>query len=165
MMKWFILLISTLTSIIAFTQSSNLELHDLYEPPPVLFRFETPGWCILAGILFIILLIITILRFRKYIKNKYRRKALYELEHGSLSVPQIFVILKNTAMSAFGREKAGSLYGNDWLTFLDKTGKNVRMTHYREPIAKAVYEGKVINGETQQNILSNAKKWVKSHAG
>jgi len=157
--------ILTLFSCAASAQETTIQFHDLYKPPSVKFTFETPGWYILSAIVFIIVLVVAILQIRKYIKNRYRREALHELENTSLSVSQIFVILKNTAMHAFGREKAGPLFGNEWLTFLDKTGKQVRMTDHRESIGKAIYEGKEIEQETQVNIMSNAKKWIRTHAG
>jgi len=156
-----------LISVSSFAQNSSLQLHDLYEPDPVQFRFETPGWYILAGLLFIVVILILIQQTRKYIKNRYRREAINELESLALTqavIPQLFVVLKKTAIHAFGREQVVQLYGKEWLTFLEKTGKGVKLIDYQEQIYSAMYGGKEIELQTQKTILSNALKWVKSHA-
>lgn len=148
--------------------TSPLKIHDLYEPPAVPFSFDAPGWYILGGILAIAAILLTIDRVRRYIKNGYRRDALHELdilEHASELFPHLFVVLKKTAMHAFGREQVASLYGEEWLAFLEKTGVKVRLTAYREVILPAVYAGNPIEPEIREKILSNAKTWVKTHAG
>jgi hypothetical protein len=151
-----------------FAQQSKLQLHGLYEPPPVEFRFETPGWYIMAGVLLTAIIMTLFFRIRKYIKNLYRREALKELaalNNSKIAVPEIFMILKKTAMYAFGREHVGALYGKAWLTFLDKTGENVQLTNYHEQISSAVYNEKALDPEIQKIIISNAKNWIRTHAG
>jgi hypothetical protein len=145
-----------------------MNLHDLYEPDPIAFRFETPGWYILAGILLILAIIAIFLQIRKYIKNRYRREAMEKLEHFDNTadmVPQLLVVLKQTAMHVFGRDRVGQLYGKEWLSFLDSTGKDVRISDYHDQIRNAVYAGKEIEQDTQKAILLNAKKWIRTHAG
>ena len=161
------LLLVLLLSLSAFSQNTPIELHDLYEPPPVPFRFETPAWYFVGGLFFIAAIIIMVQQLRKFIKNRYRRHALRELaelENSSEVFPQLFVVLKKTAMYAFGRDKVGQLYGEEWLSFLEKTGREVSLTGYREQISDALYAGKGIESETQKMILLNAKKWVRTHA-
>lgn len=148
--------------------SSPVRLHDLYEPPPVPFSFEAPGWYVLGGILLIGATLVTIIRIRRYIKNRYRRDALRELnnmDHAAEIFPQLFVVLKRTAIFAFGREKVAPLYGTAWLSFLEKTGVNVHLNEYRDEILPALYHGHAIDPVIQDKILSNAKIWIKTHAG
>jgi hypothetical protein len=168
MMKLIVLAISLILTTTAFAQGSSIQLHDLYEPSPVTFRFETPGWFILAGIILLITIILIIRQVRKYIKNRYRREALHKLEdldNAVEMIPPLFVVLKQAAMHAFGRDKVGQLYGKEWLSFLEETGKDVRMTAYHKQITDAIYAGKEIKGDEQKAILLNAKNWVKTHAG
>jgi hypothetical protein len=149
-------------------QSSSLQLHELYEPAPVTFRLETPGWFILAGILLVVAILLAIRRIRKHIHNRYRREALKELENLENTAevfPSLLVVLKKTAIHAFGRDQVGHLYGMEWLSFLEKTGKDVRMTDYGEQIMKAAYAGKEVEQDAQKAILLNAKKWIRIHAG
>ena len=144
--------------------TSPVQLHDLYEPPPVPFSFGAPGWYVLGGIVLVAAILVTVFRVRKYVKNRYRRDALRSLnvlEHPS----DLFVVLKKTAIHAFGREEVASLYGEGWITFLDKTGVKVALGEYREVILPAMYGGNVIAPEIRGKILSNAKQWVKTHAG
>jgi hypothetical protein len=166
-MKTLLMALSLLVSISAYSQNTSVQLHDLYEPEPVQFQFETPGWYILAGLIFIAVILIIIQQTRKYIKNRYRREAINKLgnlSHDTNVFPQLFEVLKKTAMHAFGREHVGHLYGKEWLAFLEKTGKGVKLIDYQEQIYFAIYGGKKIESETQKMILSNALKWVKSHA-
>jgi len=145
-----------------------MKLHDLYEPAPVVFRFETPGWFILAGIILMILFIVIFVQLRKYIKNRYRREALQKLSRLDSSGPCImplFVILKQTAMHAFGRDKVAPLYGKEWLSFLEETGKEVHMSHYQEQVIQALYRGQEMEPDTQKRMLANAENWIRTHAG
>jgi hypothetical protein len=145
-----------------------MKLHDLYEPAPVPFRFDTPGWFILAGIILLIILIVVFVQLRKYIRNRYRREALQKLARLDSSGPCImplFVILKQTAMHAFGREKVGPLYGKEWLSFLEETGKDVHMSDYQEQVVQALYTGKEMEPDMQKHMLSNAENWIRTHAG
>lgn len=149
-------------------QITSLDLHELYEPAPVLFRFETPGWFILAGILLLFSILVIIRQIRKFVKNRYRREALQKLailDHAGEEFLHLFVILKQTAIHAFGRDQVGHLYGKEWLSFLEKTGKDVHLSDYHLQVMHAIYGGELIDGETQQAILLNAKKWVRTHAG
>ena len=167
-MKFIVLAISLILTTTASSQGSSIQLHELYEPSPVTFRFETPGWFILAGIILLITIILLIRQVRKYIKNRYRREALQKLanlDNAAEMIPPLLVVLKQAAMHAFGRDKVGQLYGKEWLSFLEKTGKDVRMTGYHEQISNAIYAGKEINGDAQKGILLNAKKWIRTHAG
>ena len=145
-----------------------MKLHDLYEPAPVPFRFDTPGWFILAGILLLIILTVIVVQLRKYIKNRYRREALQKLASLDCTGPCImpmFVILKQTAMHAFGRDKVGPLYGKEWLSFLEETGKDVHLSDYQEQVIQAMYAEKEIAPETQKHMLLHAENWIRTHAG
>lgn len=156
------------TATAAAAQDASIQLHELYEPDPVTFRFETPGWYILAGIILMFGLVVVFWQIRKYLKNRYRREALQELkylENATGVFPQLFVVLKRTAIHAFGREQVAYLYGKEWLSFLEKTGKDVRMTDYHPLISRAIYAGIELEQETQRAILLSAKKWIRTHAG
>lgn len=166
-MRILVMILSFLMSLASYAQSTDLQLGDLYEPAPFPFKFETPGWYILSGLLFLALMLIIIQQTRRYIKNRYRREAINELENlskGTALFPQLFVVLKRTAMHSYGREHVGELYGKEWLAFLDKTCKGVKLLDYQEQIHLAIYGGQEIEPAAQKIILSNALRWVKSHA-
>ncbi|PZX48520.1 DUF4381 domain-containing protein [Algoriphagus chordae] len=143
-----------------------LQLGPLFEPDPVKFSFETIGWPILGGLILVGLLIAFYFWLRSYKRNHYRREALKKLDsiRQADQTLEIFVVLKQAAMHAFGREKVGDLTGNDWLAFLEKTGKGVRILSQEDAIQTAIYKSVPLSVEAQHHILSNAKKWVRTHA-
>ncbi|SFU02247.1 protein of unknown function [Algoriphagus locisalis] len=147
---------------------ANLDLGQIYEPPPVSFTFETVGWAILGGLLMMGVLVILFFAIRKYLRNRYRREALEalaKLETDQNSFPQVLVILKRVAMQVFGREKVGTLYGSSWLSFLDKTGKQVALLKYEKQIEALIYQDKIPDDAARREILVQAQKWIKTHAG
>lgn len=149
-------------------QSADIQIHGLYEPPPVPFRFETMGWYVLGGLLLLAALVFVIALVRKYLKNRYRRDALKELaglENASRVFPRLSVVLKRAAMHAYGREQVAPLYGQEWLAFLDRTGKKVSLGAYREQILSAMYGGKELDPGSRQAVMSLAAKWIRTHAG
>ncbi|QLE00191.1 DUF4381 domain-containing protein [Galbibacter sp. BG1] len=141
----------------------DLRLQPLYGPDPVPFTMETIGWKILPIILIAISLIILYFVIKHHRKNAYRREALKNLE-GVHSTSEIMVILKMVAIHAFGRETAGTLYGEQWISFLDEKVKKPLFTPYKNNLVEMVYYDKEPPNEIRQKILLNSKKWIKTHA-
>lgn len=144
------------------------DMGTIYEPPPVQFGFETIGWAILGGLILLGVLIGLFFLLRQYLHNHYRREALaslHEIESDQSSFSQVFVILKRVAIQVFGREKVGALHGNSWLGFLDKTGKEVRLLQFEEQISELIYQDKVPDQIARKEIMAQAQKWIKTHAG
>ncbi len=141
------------------------QIDKLYEPDPVRFTFDTVGWPILGALVMLGLLVAGYFWFRHYQRNQYRREALKSLDLIKQDQAlEVFVVLKRTAIHAFGREKVGALSGTEWLKFLDSTGKDVRMLSQGKQIQSVIYEGVQLPSEAHRQILSNAKLWVKTHA-
>lgn len=137
----------------------------LYEPDPVRFSFETIGWPVLGGLVFLGLLIAGFIWFRHYHRSRYRREALKRLNLiRQDQALEIFVVLKRTAIHAFGRENVGTLAGTEWLKFLESTGKNVRMLGQEKQIRSVIYQNEPLPPDAHREIVSNAKLWVKTHA-
>ena len=87
-----------------------------------------------------------------------------EIQSNQQAFPQVFVVLKRVAIHVFGREKVGNLYGNSWLSFLDKTGKEVRLLRFEKQITDSIYQDRLPDPQAQKEILSQAQKWIKTHA-
>ncbi|MFV0507330.1 MAG: DUF4381 domain-containing protein [Bacteroidales bacterium] len=138
-------------------------LQPLYEPSVVKFTFESVGWRILAVLCLIITLLVAFISIRRYVQNSYRRKALSILNNESSAI-DIFVLLKQLAIQVYGRQTAGSLYGKEWLIFLDKTGVGVSFVEREADFLNAVYNTDAIDISTRADLLTNAKKWIKTHA-
>lgn len=143
------------------------EMGPLYEPPPIPFTFETGGWSVLAGLLLLVLAVSGFFWIRHYLRNRYRREALAELERmgeGPEALPRVFVVLKRTAIHAFGRERVAQLYGREWLGFLDETGKQVGLSQYEQQVADALYRQQLLADAPYRDILLRAKTWIRTHA-
>lgn len=144
--------------------TSQIRLAPLYEPDAVRFTFDAPGWRVVGLMLLIVFTIILYQQVVRYIKNAYRRHALARLD-GNTSPQNTLIVLKQTAIYAFGRDRAGSLTGKDWLVFLDKTGKDVDFTSLEAPIANYVYDNAEMTRDDSLKLVSNSRKWIKTHAG
>lgn len=147
--------------------AEELDFGSLYEPDSVVFKFETPGWYILFGILLMFALVYVARSIRKRIRNKFIREALKELNKlhpAKAEIKTVFVLLKKVATHIFGRNVIASLHGLEWLQYLDRTGKNVNFTALNTQINAAIYEDKDLELELKQRILTNAKHWISTHA-
>jgi len=149
-------------------QLQTAQLEALYEPPSVPFTFETVGWEIVGLLLVLILVVAAAFWVRRYIRNRYRREALKQLKQyqaGSWQVEQVYLVLKQSAIHAYGRTTAGKLYGSDWLKFLEDSGKDVQLLKYEPELSAAIYRNQSLSSETARNFLENAKTWIITHAG
>ena len=150
-----------------------IDIGTLYEPEPVLFSFETPGWYILAAFLIAIILFLFIKWLKYYIKNAYRREALKNLgaienrfneQQDNLCLNDVMVLLKLVAIKTFGRQLVANLYGNDWLQFLESKGKQTPFMNHKSTILNEIYgSGLPDNLETKQ-IIELSRIWIKTHA-
>ncbi|UXX78777.1 DUF4381 domain-containing protein [Reichenbachiella carrageenanivorans] len=151
----------------AVIEVEDIALQGLYEPPPVAFTFETVGWSVLVGLIVLILVIVIFFQIRKYIHNRYRREAIQEIEALDLDQTPLrtsLMIIKRVAIQVFGREQVGALHGRVWLEFLEKSAKGVQFARYEADIQLALYADQPVDETTQQEIISNAKKWILTHA-
>lgn len=100
------------------------ELIDLLEPVPeplpVSMVPQTAGWIWLGLMLLgsFIFLLIRIRQFRR--RSAYRREALRELARCGDDPVALAVLLRRTALAAYPRTVVASLFGEDWLKFLDQ---------------------------------------------
>ncbi len=143
------------------------QLNNLYEPPPVPFTFETIGWEILLGVLILLLLVLAEIWIKSYRRNAYRRAALKQLnlyQQSSWKVQDVLVLLKSSAIHAYGRQRTASLHGLNWLQFLEGSGKNVQLVKLEQDIATAVYQDQSLNPQAGDELMDNARKWIKTHA-
>ncbi|MFT6996058.1 MAG: hypothetical protein ACJA1P_002805 [Maribacter sp.] len=154
-------------------QAETIELEPLFEPNPVGFTFDTPAWqvlgmCLLAGVIFIIFQ-----QFKRYSKNKYRReaiKALGEVEAAlgdsqlDLALNKVRIVLKQVAIFTFGRPKVAPLYGEDWIKFLESTGKNTSFSKYEGLLKSTVIETQETTNLRIKELITLSKKWIRTHA-
>lgn len=106
---------------------NDLPLRDIHLPAPIDWWPPAPGW-IGLGVLLLVLLLIVLLRSRK--KATPLALAIRQLEslRGSGQSPReglkaLNALLKQAAMSTYGRDSVAGLEGEGWRAFLaQKTG-------------------------------------------
>lgn len=112
--------------------TSLQNLHDIISPHPVAWLPPAPGWYAFGLSILLLFGWFSVLKYLAWRRNKYRREALIELDELGKELtdstryqhllPQLPQLVKRTAIAAYGRSSVASLTGEDWLTFLDKTG-------------------------------------------
>ena len=149
------------------------DIGTLYVPDPIRFSFETPGWYLLAGILFLLILLLLLKWLKRYRQNAYRREALKNLtiieerfntQHDVLCLPDVLVLLKVVAIKAYGRQQVAELHGNDWLLFLESKGEHTPFTQYKQTVFNSLYETVDVDMKELKKIMELSKKWIKTHA-
>jgi len=148
------------------TLTSIPEVGELIEPKPILFSFETIGWKIVFTVLAVTFIILFYIWLRNFIKTKYKRTAINNintLNQSDNQVKEIFTNLKIVAITTYGRENTANLSGDIWLKFLNKTGKNTNFNNHKEDIQKALYKDQYIDNKIIAELKTLAIKWIKTH--
>lgn len=121
----------------------------------------------LAGLLVLLVLVRAVVTWRR---NRYRREALAELEklRAATDLDRLPVLLKATALRAYGRSATASLFGQEWLDFLTSKAPAAA---FNGPIGEALLEidyrprEQWQNAETQSSALFDTTAvWIKGHA-
>ena len=140
------------------------QLIDLLEPVPepdtISMMPQTAGWiwlglAVLAGIGF------AAWRFYRWRQQTaYRREALAELAACGDNPRQLADLLRRTALTAYPRAEVASLYGREWLAFLDRTyDGNAFLDGPGQCLADAPYRRKT---ETS-DLTPVVREWIRTH--
>ena len=162
-------------------QSADPQPEGLIEialPQPIAYRPETIGWFILFGLIFFLLIWILYRYFKHRKANRYRRWALERLKDIERilrqklglekAISEIPVLVKQTALHGFPREKIASLSGENWLRFLDATyggtdftdgpGQVLIQAAYQSPERLEKYKEEEI-----RELIKTVRRWIKKH--
>ena len=143
-------------------------MHGLSEPEAVSWMPQTPGWWILLGWFFAVVLLVgrhVVLRRRA---NRYRRraeKALGKIAAEAAADPaaaasNIATLLKHTALTAYPRAKVASLHGDDWAQFLCESSNNDPVVvRAASRFALAAYRPDADASE----LVAPARRWIRVH--
>ncbi len=88
-------------------------------------------------------------------RNAYRRAGL-ALLGGATSAHEFAVILKRVALAVFSREQVASLYGEDWVAFLNSTCSRSDFSEVRTTDS---------NAKASQELMKLAGIWILHHRG
>ncbi len=143
-------------------------------PEPVSYAPQTIGWWILAGVLVcaIGVAVFFVLRHRK--ANAYRREAMRELRAlsprlhsgnvGEDAFKDLAALVCRAALAAYPRRRVASLYGEDWLGFLESTGGGSFREAPARALATAPYDGgKHLSADDRAALVEAVRLWVGTH--
>jgi len=152
--------------------ASLQNLHDIVVPAPVEWWPPAPGWFfVMAGVLFAVLLL-GYRGWKHWSRNRYRGQALRELAHirqspGGANLPQLPVLLKRAALSAWQRDAVAGLVGPDWHRFLDASGEtdcfSSGIGKILDRLAYAPATGPDVSPAEADAALDAVERWLRRH--
>jgi hypothetical protein len=140
------------------------------EPQAVSLWPQTEAWfwVALVGLVLAAGLLRSVLLRRR--ANAYRRAALEEIRLAAESPVALAEILRRTALAAYPRADVAGLFGEEWLAFLDRTGRSgsgLSASAFREgpgrAFAVAPYEGETPERHDAKELSRLAASWVRRH--
>lgn len=159
-------------------QASELlnQLHDIQLPDPIGWWPLAYTWWIMIFVLFSILMGVLWYYLDMKRRNAYRVNATRELNQirhdqysgDTVKIAQINRLLKQVALTAYGRKRTAILQSQNWTTFLHETCSYIKQPDNLKEIIEMGYEGPaaVSYKDTNQavdQLHAYALKWVKGH--
>ena len=131
-------------------------LHDIHLPASPSLWPPAPGWwlvlalCLFAGAIFI-LWWWRKHRWHKYILSRIKAEINKPGTDLSQQLAGLSAILRRVALKRYPREQVASLYGEDWLDFLQKTSHD---KHFDRDIIQLLAEG-LYQAKPDSTLLTN----------
>jgi len=135
-------------------------LEPVPEPPPVSMVPQTAGWLWLGLFLLLLVSLLIWQIWRIWRRNTYRREALKELEHCKGDAAAMARLVRRTALAAYPRAKVASLYGREWLAFLDKAYGGDGFSNGPGKALEVATYGKELAGNQASTLI---REWIKTH--
>ncbi len=150
------------------TQNPLAHLRDIHLPPPISLWPLAPGWYVLIIVGLILIAAIIYFSAKAWRQQQRRRSILMEInnycdhyaENPSLALEKISALIRRIALARFDRGEVASLTGDNWLQFLDRTGKTQQFTQgIGQHLANAPYQRQIdLNIKALQVLL---QQWIK----
>ncbi len=147
----------------------QLDLRDIHSPPTPAAWPPAPGWWLLGALLLLALALAARLGWRRWHRQRRRRRILAELDavrarrHGADFIAGVSELLKRVALSRFPRLDVAALTGSDWLAFLDRTGGDGQ---FRQGAGQVLGEGPYAPASDcdTEALLKLARDWLKRNS-
>ena len=145
------------------------QLRDIHLPEPISWWPPAPGWWIvlLVALASIILSILCVRNW--WLCNRYRRTAIRELSNlknnpqdNQQTLREISTLLRRVALQTYGRKNVAPLSGDQWLTFLDRTGKTDQFSQGPAKVLGCALYQSSVEADTKQ-VIQIIHKWIKEH--
>lgn len=145
------------------------QLKDIHLPKAIGWWPLAPIWYVLIAL---VLILIFFFAYRLFKKQKYalakkrallllrRYQDLYEKEHNvALASAQISEILRRVALVYYPRSQVASLYGKDWLNFLNETSNRIDFNSVKSMLLEAPF--KTSENMDLNPLFHTAGLWIK----
>jgi hypothetical protein len=149
------------------------QLKDIHLPQPIGWWPLAPGWYVLLALLLFLVFFLAQWIYKRHrhalakkqallLLNNYQKQ--YEAEQ---NVPQtsahISELLRRVALVYYPRSAVASLHGDDWLNFLNQTGKGIDFNQVREMLLDAPF--KTEGSMDLKPLFKTAQLWIKQRRG
>lgn len=153
---------------------NNILLQPLVEldpPLPVSMFPQTIGWKVLLALFFLFVCFFSYKKITEWRCNRYRREAIKALlaiapEEKSQKIRCLNRILKETASVGFGVTRVAGLYGQEWLSFLEKTSDISFQSTQAEQWQLALYDPNYsdnLSDEELNLLIEVSRQWINQH--
>ncbi|WP_342447551.1 DUF4381 domain-containing protein [Legionella israelensis] len=151
------------------TPESLKQLKDIHLPAPISWWPLAPGWYILAALLLFIFLALAYKIYQRYLDSRPKKQALklldeyyqqYEKQRNcSFISARVSELLKRVALAYYPRKNVAGLKGEDWIHFLNRTGKEVNFNPVKNMLLELPYQP----NETcsLKPLFTRAERWIK----
>lgn len=146
------------------------QLRDIHLPEAVSWWPPAPGWWVVSLIALAAVVTGILYTKKRYLQNRYRKAALRELENifkngkdqQQAQLEEMSILLRRTAIQAYGRENIAPLFGDKWLDFLDNSGKTDQFSN--GPAKVLGYGLYQTTAEADLNqVMRIIQSWIKEH--
>ncbi|GAB4224333.1 MAG: DUF4381 domain-containing protein [Francisella sp.] len=147
------------------------QLKDIYLPERIFQWWPLAyGWWILFAVIFLIFIVILIFLYLKIKSKRYKDLVVKDFRQTIESTYQqiptevlqvISVYLKRVALHKFPNSSVKTLYGQQWLDFLDTKLKKPKFNNTKANMLKDCYKPVNIDKETLIEIMTVAEQWLR----
>lgn len=148
---------------------SLAQLKDIHLPSPIGWWPLAPGWYVLIILVLFLAIIVAYYIYKRHRNAQAKNQALlllnnyqkqYEHEpNGAQASACISELLRRVALVYYPREQVASLHGEEWLKFLNKTGKGIDFNLVKELLLDAPF--KTTETMSLKPLFDTAQLWIK----
>ena len=139
-------------------------LHDIVGPPAPPWWPPAPAWYAVIAIGCVLVAVLVWQLAAWWNHNRYRRAARAELTAlgANPSVAAVAELVKRVALGAFPRERVAPLTGDEWLKFLDASG---RTSDFTQGAGRALGDAEYTAGPhvAAPELLAVVRHWISHH--
>jgi hypothetical protein len=139
-------------------------LAPLREPSAISWWPPAPGWWLLAVLITSGLIALSVVMWRRYRANRYRRVALHMLgdliARQQTTIEQINRLIKSASLVHWPANQVAHLHGSDWIDFLCHSTRKSLPEGAFEPL-KRVYQDP--QAQADDALINATRQWIKHH--